>query len=229
MKVFVLVEGQSEKALLERWAPRAFPGHQFLIRPHQGKGAIPRLVRAPPPKRQRGLLDQLPATLRAYAASCSSDEAVLVLIDADEDNCEELKNRLLDVATQVCPRLRVVFRIAIEETEAFYLGDLKALKAAFPQSDIVRARDLEPDSRPPQGTAEIFAEIVGDGALRKVEWAEIMGSKLTTKPGESRSRSFQKLHDGIRKLVTAMAKPKRKRAKSWKARYSSQRQRAGRR
>src|SRR5262249_48257390 len=151
--------------------PRAFPGHQFLVKPHQGKGTLPN-ARARPDPRKRGLLDLLPATLRAYAESCSDDEAVLVLVDADDDDCEHLLRRMRALAAEVCPKLRVVFRIAIEETEAFYLGDLRAIKAAFPDANVERARRMTPDSRPPKGTAEVFAEIVGDDTLRKIEWAE---------------------------------------------------------
>jgi Domain of unknown function (DUF4276) len=222
VKVFVLVEGTSEQALLERWAPRAFPGHQFLLRPHQGKGTLPRSSRKPDP-RQRGLLDQLPATLGAYAASCGEDEAVLVLVDADDDDCRELKRQLVALAGRVAPTLRVSFRIAVEETEAFYFGDLRALKAAFPDADHTQARAFVPDSRPAKGTAETFADIVGDDTLRKRDWGQIMGDKLTIDPAKSRSESFKALHDGIRKLVAPGPRPKQRRAKHWKVRHSSQR------
>lgn len=179
--------------------------------------------------RSTAVLDLLPATLRAYAESCDDDEAVLVLVDADDDNCKQLLQKLRDLASAMCPKLRVVFRIAIEETEAFYLGDLRAIKAAFPDADIERARRLKPDSLPEKGTAETFAEIVGDDALRKVEWAELMGPRLTTRPEQSRSHSFRKLHAGIQRLVTATSAPRRRRPKHWKARYSSERKRPTRR
>jgi len=218
MKVYVLVEGPSEKALLDRWAPRAFPGHQFLLRPHQGKGS---LSRGRPDPQRRGLLDLLPATLRGIASTNAPDEAVLVLVDADDEDCRALKQRLVALAKRECPQLRVVFRIAVEETEAFYFGDLRALQAAFPDADLERARGFEPDSTPPNGTAELFAEVVGDGTPRKVDWAERMGDRLTTRPGESRSPSFQALHAGIAKLVAAPRPAKRKPKKHWKTRHSS--------
>lgn len=222
MKVHVLVEGPSEKALLERWAPRAFRGHRFLLRPHQGKGELPRGNAKPDPRR-RGLLDLLPATLRAYASSCEPDEAVLVLVDADDEDCRELKAQLVELARAECPELRVVFRIAVEETEVFYFGDLRALQAAFPAADMARARSFSFDSIPPNGTAEEFAEVVGDEIPRKVEWAEKMGAKLTTRPAANRSPSFQALHAGIAKLVRMVRTPKPRRTKHWRSRHSSQR------
>ena len=223
MKVFVLVEGPSERVLLERWARRAFPGHQFLLRPHQGKGELPKRKDADP--RRRGLLDQLPATLRAYAKTCTANEAVLVLVDADDGDCKALKRRLVELARSECPKLRVVFRIAVEETEAFYFGDLKAIKAAFPDADMDRARRFVPDSLPANGTAEEFATVVGDDTLRKVDWAERMSTKLTTNPAASRSPSFKALHTGIKKLVQVARAPKRKPKKNWKSRHSSIRKR----
>ncbi len=69
MKIHVLVEGPSEKAFMDRRASRAFNGHQFVIHPHQGKGRLPPTATVTPNPRHRGLLDLLPATLRAYAAS----------------------------------------------------------------------------------------------------------------------------------------------------------------
>jgi hypothetical protein len=220
VKVYVLVEGASEKALLDRWAPRAFPGHQFLLRPHQGIGELPTGTGRPDPRR-RGLLDLLPATLRGYASSNAPDEAVLVLIDADANHCVTLKQKLVKLAKKVCPQLRVVFRIAVEETEAFYFGDLRALQAAFPDADMDRARAFEPDSIPPNGTAEEFAEVVGEGTPRKVDWAEKMGGRLTTKPAESRSPSFRALHAGIVKLLQVPVPPRRQPKKPWKTRHSS--------
>jgi hypothetical protein len=222
VKVYVLVEGTSEKVLLEQWAHRSFPGHQFLLRPHQGKGELPR---GNVDSRRRGLLDLLPATLRAYASSAAEDEAVLVLVDADKGDCRALKQQLVAVARTECRTLKVVFRIAVEETEAFYFGDLRAIKAAFPGADMTRARRFVPDSVPANGTAEEFAEVVGDGTLRKVEWAEKMGLALTIRPSESRSPSFKALHAGIARLVRVSRAPKRKRKKHWKVRHSSLRKR----
>src|SRR5262245_12128866 len=164
MKIFVLVEGPSDQILLDAWAPRAFPGHQFELRPHQGKGTLPaRNVRADP--RRRGLLDLLPATLRAYSQTFADDEAVLVLVDADDEDCVALRAPLIACA-QTVPQLKVVLRIAVEETETFYFGDLKALARAYPKADLGVARAFEPDSRPSNGTAEAFAEVVGHGTLR---------------------------------------------------------------
>ncbi len=222
MIVHVLVEGASERVFVERWAPRAFPGHTFRTHPHGGKGSLP-TASAVPSSRATGLLDLLPATLRSYAATkAMADDGFLVLVDADEDSCVELRERLVAMADALDPRpARLVFRIAIEETEAFYLGDLKALKAAFPSADLHRARDYVPDSI--CDTAELFGEIVGDGGLNKVWWAEEIGPHLSTDPARSRSPSFRKLHAGIATLVKGARAPRAKPKKHWKSTLSAKR------
>ncbi len=217
MKVHVLVEGPSERAFIAPWARRAFKGHSFVTHPHQGKGSLPNDLDAVPDRRRRGLLDQLPATLRAYADVDDAEIGVVVLVDVDEEDCANLRQRLLDVCKRVAPKLRVVVRIAIEETEAFYLGDLGALAKAFPDADLEMAADYEPDSI--CGTAELFGRVVGDGGLNKVSWAQTMGPRVTTVPGRSRSPSFRALHRGIARLVeSGEGKQPKRRPKHWRAR-----------
>jgi len=221
MKVHILVEGASERVFFDRWAPRAFPDHEFVVRPYQGKGKLPRDPAARPDPRHRGLLDLLPATLRAYGAtSAMAADGVLVVVDLDDENREELERRLAAIAQASAP-LRVVMRLAIEELEAFYLGDLRALETAFPDADMLTARDYVADSI--VGTAELFGKVIGDDGLRKVMWADCMGARLGTTPSGSRSPSFKALHAGIRELVSVAAQPKRSRKKHWKTRHSSQR------
>lgn len=221
MIVHVLVEGPSERALIESWAPRAFPGHTFRAHPHEGKGSLPRRGKKNPTG--TGVLDLLPATLEAYAATrATEDDAIVVLVDADDDDCTELVRQLSAMAGRLAPRpQRLVFRIAIEETEAFYLGDLHALRAAFPDADMAKATRYAPDSV--VGTAELFGEIVDDGGMNKVSWATEMGPRLTTQPGKSRSPSFRKLHAGIARVVAKAAKPKKRKPKHWKSRFSAKR------
>lgn len=220
MIVHVLVEGPSERAFIELWAPRAFPGHLFRAHPHEGKGSLPRDVMAPSAPRT-GLLDLLPATLQAYAATnAMADHAFLVLVDADDEDCAKLRECLVAMAAALEPRpAHLVFRIAIEETEAFYLGDLSALKLAFPDADMSKARGYLPDSI--CGTAELFGEVVGDGGLNKVWWATEMGPHVTTNPARSRSPSFRKLHAGIAKLVASAPPRPTKPKKHGKSKFSA--------
>lgn len=211
MTIHVLVEGPSERAFFDRWVPRLLPGQDFRVHPHQGKGSLPKAVDALPGSKARGLLDQLPAKLRGFEASLDlTVDGVLVLIDADEDDVEVLASDIMDVAGRCAPRLRVNVSVAVEEMEAFYLGDQRALRRAYPQADMNAARAYIPDSI--CGTWELFGQIVGDGGGNKVAWAEAMGPRVTTQQAQSRSPSFRGMVQLISALVPAPLAPRKRRS-----------------
>jgi hypothetical protein len=85
-----------------------------------------------------------------------------------------------------------LFRIAIEETEAFYLGDPEAIRRAFPRARLAKLKSYEQDSI--CGTWELFQQVIQDRLVDKPGWAEKMGEHLGTAwkgPGANRSPSFQ--------------------------------------
>lgn len=206
MTIHVFVEGPSEVALIEPWSKRLLKGCPVKVHPHEGKGRLPVDINARPDPRHRGLLDQLPAKLRAFASDAHI-HGIVVLVDADDDDCTALRTAIEQTAQTCSPNLRVVARIAIEETEAFYLGDLDALKRAFPDADMDRARSYKPDSI--CGTWEQLGEIINDDSGDKVGWAEKMGRILTTSPGKSRSPSFRALIRALRRLAAPAARSKK--------------------
>lgn len=205
MRLHILVEGLSEKAFLEKWLPRFLPpAHTFKIIPHRGKGRLPRdPSRKPDPKRQ-GLLDQLPAKLRAYGRELNSDtDRVLVLVDLDNDDCRMLKTDLLNLLS-FCGATPPValFRIAIEETEAFYLGDKSGIRRAYPKCNIQRMGEYTPDSI--CGAWELFRDVIEEKGEDKVEWGRRMGKHLTTQwkgADANDSPSFRQFCRGLLKLA----------------------------
>lgn len=200
MTIHVLVEGPSERAFLEPWLRRLLRDAVVKVHPHQGKGSLPDNLDMPPPRRQRGLLDQLPAKLRGFAGGNSAPSGVLVLVDADDDECLDLAASITGAAAAVAPDLTVVVRIAVEETEAFYLGDLAAVKRAYPDADLEEARAYVPDII--CGTWELFGEVIGDEGGNKVAWARRMGPLVTTEPARSRSPSFRALIRGLKRMAS---------------------------
>lgn len=206
MRLHVLVEGPSEAALLKGWLPRFLPQHSFKVIQHRGKGRLPAdPVQKPDPRRQ-GLLDQLPAKLRAYGRTLKSEtDRVLVLVDLDHQDCMDLKRRLVEVANSCEPRPVVMFRIAIEETEAFYLGDLLAVRAAYPQAKLHKMKDYVQDGI--YGTWELFGQVIGAQVEDKVGWAGRMATHLGTRwtgKGRNASPSFRHL---CRALLTLAGEP----------------------
>jgi hypothetical protein len=193
LKLHILVEGSAEAALLRGWLRRFLPGHTTSVIQHRGKGRLPASPLAHPDPRREGLLDQLPAKLRAYGRSLDpATDRLLVLVDLDDDDCKELKARLVRTWESCDPQPVALFRIAIEETEAFYLGDPEAIRRAFPRARLAKLKSYEQDSI--CGTWELFQQVIQDRLVDKPGWAEKMGEHLGTAwkgPGANRSPSFQ--------------------------------------
>jgi Domain of unknown function (DUF4276) len=199
MKLHILVEGKSERAFLDGWLPRFLPGHTFQVIFHRGKGHLSGSPLTEVRGRQ-GLLDQLPMKLRAFGRELDPlTDRVLVLVDADRDDCHELKRRLVELAGQIEPSPTVLFRIAVEETEAFYLGDSKAIRRAYSGAKVARLKGYEQDSI--CGTWERFMEVIGASSEDKVAWAEAMGRQLSHNPKDNRSPSFRQLCRALRRLA----------------------------
>lgn len=212
MTIYVLAEGPSERAFLDQWLPRLGLSHEIKVHPHQGKGSIPRDITAIPERHRRGLLDQLPAKLRAFASTLDSRiNGIVVLVDADSDDPFELRQQILAIANACCPGFNIAICIAQEETEAFYLGDLSALQNGYPGCDMDLARSYVPDSI--CGTWELFGQVISDDGGNKVAWGAKMGRYTATIPGRSRSISFNYLLNGLRvldSLPTVAPKPAKK-------------------
>ena len=158
-------------------------GHTFKVYPHQGKGKL----RESPSALQQGVLDQLRAKLRAWEKTLNpATDRVVLLVDADEQPCKDLKDALRKVWQESCPNLPQAACIAVEETEAFYLGDLTAMKAAFPKAK--KPKGYIQDSV--CGTWEAFQRAIGTEREDKVGWAAAMGPSLDAKGGKSPSAQF---------------------------------------
>jgi len=204
VRIHVLVEGLAEEVLLKAWLPRFLPQHSFRLITHRGKGRLPGDPRQSPPPHREGLLDQLPAKLRAYGKSLDpATDRVLVLVDLDDDDCHDLKRRLLAVLGTCDPEPVVLFRIAIEETEAFYLGDAKAIRQAFPRANLARIRrEYVQDGI--CGTWEFFQKVIGARTEDKPGWAERIAPHLGADwrgRNANASPSFQHFCIALRRLA----------------------------
>ena len=173
----VLVEGFSDVAVVREVLTRHLgrvEGNHFRIHPHRGKGALPADPAARPNPRHRGLLDQLPAKLRGYA-HLSNDYAIVVLVDADDEDCVALKRSLVALCAppNPCPA-RVLFRVAVEETESWFLAQPDAVQVAYSKANVSAFRTLPPDAV--CGAWERLARAVGKApedctGADKHEWA----------------------------------------------------------
>lgn len=107
------------KAFLDRWLPRAIPGlhekHHFVCYAHQGRNDLER---------------QLVRRLRAWK---EPDTRFIVLRDNDSHpDCKGVKHKLSERCA-AAGRSDAVVRVVCQELEAWFLGDLDAAHAAFPE------------------------------------------------------------------------------------------------
>lgn len=192
--VEVLVEEPSMEAALRELLPKILTGVTFHIYPFQDKA---------------DLLQRLPDRFRGYANWLPKNWRVIVIVDRDDDDCRKLKQQLEQMATEagLVTKTRagnkpytVINRLAIEELEAWYLGDWDAVKAAYPRVSVKipqQAKYREPDAIA-GGTWEAFERILKKAGyfktgLRKIEAARTVASFMD--PTRNRSRSFQVLRE----------------------------------
>lgn len=212
----ILTEDSSGMRLLEHLLPKLVgpsgEPHTWRLHPYKGIGHLPGGLSsiADPAKRQ--LLDQLHRLLRGYAKTPGWCDAVIVVVDTDRHDCIEFLAELKQVAVVCGARELAMFRLAIEETEAWYFGDRDALLKAYPNAKKVLLERYVQDSI--CDTWERLADVAHPGGLRAVqkagwpapgnlkhEWANRIGPLMD--PDRNLSPSFGKLRDGLRRLAGA--------------------------
>ena len=203
----ILVEGFSDVPTVKAILGRKFglrENEHYRVHPHQGKGELPENPLARPDRKHRGLLHQLPAKLRGYGKSLRAEYCVLVLVDADDDDCKLLKQQLVDLyrALESKPA-HVLFRIAVEETESWFIADRDAVKAGYPKAKLGKIPADPPDSV--IGAWESLAKALGKkpgdcSGADKMEWAEAIAPHLDL--DTPNSPSLRALIDGLRDLFS---------------------------
>ncbi len=197
----LLVEEPSMEAFLRALLPRLLPqDRSFEVHPFQGKS---------------DLLGKLQARLSGYAQWLPEDWRIAVVIDGDEEDCKNLKERLEAMAANAGlvtrsragrRRWQLVNRIAIEELEAWYFGDWPAVCSAYPKvsPQIPNQAGYRDSDAVHGGTWEAFERVLQKhgyfkSGLLKVEAARTLGALLD--PERSRSRSFAVFRDAIAEAI----------------------------
>lgn len=214
----ILVEGQTEltalSILMREIIGEYDRPHTWKIHKHRGIGRIPNDPGAKPDKNDRTLLHNLPAKLRAYGKDRRDDVVVVVLVDLDDrPNCIDFKSELTTLLSH-CPRQpKTLFRIAIEELEAWFLGDHEAIKRAYPNAKPSALDAYTQDSL--CGTWEKLVDVVYPGGMaalghygkrspligqQKTIWAKTICPLMDVE--RNNSPSFRAFYDGIRRMLT---------------------------
>jgi len=199
--VEILVEEPSVEAALRVFVPKIVGSLSFDVYPHQGK---------------EDSRPKLPSRLRGYRHWLPEDWRIVVVVDRDDDRCDELKSRMENMArdaglaTRTNPlrgTYQVANRLAIEELEAWYFGDWQAVATAYPRVPATipdKAAYRDPDAVR-GGTWEAFERLLQragyfKGGLRKIEAARTIAPHLD--PARNTSHSFGVLRDLLQEIRT---------------------------
>lgn len=201
MHIDFLLEEPSAEAALKTILPRILPdvSSRFLV--FKGK---------------EDLLNKLPERLKNYRQWLPDDWRLIVLIDEDRRDCSELKAKLEQAAheagfvtkSSAAPNedFQVINRLAIEELEAWFFGDIEALHAAYPRIPInlqSKAKYRNPDAIR-GGTSEALEDLLIEkkyyrARIPKREVAQNIAQHM--EPSRNRSKSFQVFVEGLKACV----------------------------
>ncbi len=168
------------KVFLDSFLPRTFPDLPFLCVPHDGK---------------QDLEQSIPRKLRAWK---EPGVHFVVVRDNDGGDCQALKANLVKVC-QEGRRDDAVVRIACQELEAWYFGDLTAVAEEFDDDRLrdigEKARFRVPDDivQPARALEELIP------AFQKVTGARRMAARIRLESNSS--RSFQVFVNGVERLA----------------------------
>lgn len=163
----VLVEDQSGKVALDILVPKIIGDkHTFRVIPYKGMGRIPKNMNSGTDANKRILSENLPKALAGYGKSLHGYGAVIVVCDLDDKCLKTFRNELIALLDNCNPFPETRFCIAIEEGEAWFLGDIPAIKQAYPKAKDVVLNKYINDSI--CGTWEKIADAVYKGGSQKL-------------------------------------------------------------
>lgn len=178
----------------------------YTIHSYRGIGCLPKRKVTSNGKYDQ-LLNDLPKRMKAiqsyFLGKGITDAVLIVLIDNDKRKTDELYFELNNLAKRQKLQIDYVFCVAIEEMEAWLLGDFKAIQNAFPaEKDRILSKHSNYKQDSICGTWEFLADLVFKGGINdfrkryptpndigrwKVECAKKIGQHLNIRMNNSPS------------------------------------------
>ena len=164
------------------------------------------------------LLAKLPDRLKGYQAWLPPDLKIVVLIDEAREDCLNLKKQLEDMAISAglipkssCQKdksFQVLNRIVVEELEAWFFGDVQAIRQAYPKVSAHLANQQpyrDPDAIK-GGTWEALERVLKKagyhpGGLEKYKASSEISQYMN--PESNRSKSFQVFYQGLLEIINS--------------------------
>lgn len=215
MHLEFLVEDQSGKRMLNYLVPKIIENtHTYKVHSYKGIGHIPRNMKDTKDASKRILLENLPKLLKGYGRTFNGyppgySAAVILVCDLDDKCLSSFRQELITILNSCGQKPMTQFCFAIEEGEAWFLGDFDAIKTAFPKVKIGILDGYTNDSI--CGTWEKLADAVyrgGSKALKshgyqavgteKSDWAEKITPHMNVL--SNKSPSFCYFRDKLLKI-----------------------------
>ncbi|MDO5095887.1 MAG: DUF4276 family protein [Peptostreptococcaceae bacterium] len=168
-----LIEDESGKILVDQIMQKYKEDKDdihYEIRSFKGIGTLSRNKSVKSDIKTGKLLNDLPNFLRGFDKRLKDapyKKAIFVILDSDNKDCVSFKNELLEMYRELEISVPVFFCIAIEEMEAWLLGDQSALISAYPNAKTSLLNKYEPDSV--VGTWERLADVVSPKGVRQFD------------------------------------------------------------
>ena len=205
MFINFLIEDTSGKKMLEILLRKMLPeetGIAYKVHSYRGLGRIP--VRGTVPTeaiKARTLLDNLPRLIRGFgnvAAKSGFEMVVVIVCDLDDNDKAAFLGQLQSLLRSIVQAPPTFFCLAIEEGEAWLLGDIPAVIAAYPHCKRDVLNRYRNDSI--CGTWELLANAVESGGAvslkkggyqmigsAKCRWAEMITPHMIVATNKSGS------------------------------------------
>ena len=167
-----LVEDQSGAALIRILMQKIvelYPNATYDCKGFRGIGGFTRKNTIKETKTGK-LLNDLATYLRGFDRSLQSfPSVIIVVLDSDDHDVQQFRSELEAVAMQNMIKIDHVFCLAVEEIEAWLLGDRHALLSAYPHAKMHVLNTYVQDSI--CGTWEVLADAVYPGGTSKLNKA----------------------------------------------------------
>ena len=212
----ILIEDQSGKKTLDILMPKIIGDqHTFRVISYRGIGRLPKNLTSSTDASKRILLNRLPNLLKGYGNTYVNNPAkystaVIVVCDLDNKCLKTFRQELFAVLNTCNPKPETRFCIAIEEGEAWLLGDIPAIKKAYPKAKSNVLSRYQNDSI--CGTWEVLADALFTGGLsalkekgrravgrEKSAWAQKIAPEMDI--NKNASPSFCYFRNKIRELI----------------------------
>ena len=192
MYFYYLIEDQSGKRLIDELMKKVkfeYPDIEYACKAFHGIGGFTKKNTVKETKTGK-LLNDLSTYLRGFNKSLKdADAAVVVVLDNDDRDTAAFKAELKNIIKNNSITVDHIFALAVEEIEAWLLGDAAAVLNAYPKAKKSVLTDYVQDSI--CGTWEVLANAVYPGGLSKMnkdcptyrekgkiksDWAEKIGA-----------------------------------------------------